>query len=185
MYAASSFFLTAVPDGRVFGLDQQTLISIGIQLFNAVLLALVLSRLLYKPVRSFLSKRADKINAQMSRAQEDMAEAAALKARYEEKLLGVDRERQEILEAAQKLTEEKAEQSADKARKEAEAILARAQIDMAVEREKLNEEIKAQIIRVAAAMAAKYIARQIDEETQNRLLDEIMAELEDTVWRQP
>lgn len=45
--------MQVVPDGRVFGLDAQTLISIGIQLFNAIILALALGFILYNPVKEF------------------------------------------------------------------------------------------------------------------------------------
>ena len=51
----------AVPEGRVFGLDSQTLISIGIQLFNGSILAVALAFILYNPVKDFMEKRREKI----------------------------------------------------------------------------------------------------------------------------
>jgi F-type H+-transporting ATPase subunit b len=53
--------MQTLPAGRVFGLDTQTLISIGIQLLNAIILALALTFILYKPVKRFLQKRTEMI----------------------------------------------------------------------------------------------------------------------------
>ena len=51
----------AMPEGRVFGLDTQTLFSILIQLFNGILLAVVLSVIFYKPIKNFMQNRTNKI----------------------------------------------------------------------------------------------------------------------------
>ena len=66
------FLAQTVPEGRVFGLDSQTLISIGIQLFNAILLAVVLGYLLYKPVKEFMQNRTNRIQSQLDDAEATM-----------------------------------------------------------------------------------------------------------------
>ena len=99
------FLAQAVPEGRVFGLDMQTFISAAIQLLNAIILALVLTKILYKPVKEFMQKRSDKIKSKMDNADATMAKAQELIAEYDEKIRKIDKERAEILESA-RLSEE-------------------------------------------------------------------------------
>jgi F-type H+-transporting ATPase subunit b len=175
--------LAATPDGRVFGLDQQTLISVGIQLLNACFLAAVLSYVLYRPVRDFMRRRTERINAQVGRAQEDVAKAGELKAQYEKKLKDIEHERIEILESAHRLAAEKGVQLLNKAKKEAAALKERAMEEIRQERESAGMEIRLQIIEVASMMAEKFVVHALDTDTQDRLFEETMAELENATWR--
>ena len=174
--------LETIPDGRVFGLDRQTLISIGIQLFNACFLAVALSFILYRPVSDFIRKRAERIRAQFSRAEEDIASASELKTRYEKKLEDIEQERAEILESARRLAVEKSRRILNEAEKEATAVRARAAADLQRERERVNEEMRLYIIELSSIMAGKFMANAIDGDTQDRLFAEATAELEKAVW---
>ena len=175
--------LETIPDGRLFGLDGQTLISIGIQLFNACFLAAALSYILYRPVSNFIRKRSDRIREQLSRAEEDMAKAGELKACYEKNLEGIELERAEILESARRLASEKSKSMLDEAQKEAIAVRARATADIQKERKRVNEEMRLYIIELSSIMAGKFMANAIDGDTQDRLFAEATAELEKAVWR--
>jgi len=178
-----AILLTAVPEGRVFGLDQQALIGIGIQLFNAALLAAVLSYLLYKPVRKFLKSRTERIIAQMGRAEDEIVKAGELKAQYEQKLEGIEEERAAILEEAHRLAAEKGRRIVSDAQKDAAEARERVLADMRIERERAQEEMRLQIIEVASIMAEKLVAQAMDAETQDRLFAETMAELEGAAWQ--
>jgi len=174
--------LQAVPAGRVFGLDQQTLISIGIQLLNAVILAAALSFILYKPLRAFLQKRADRIKAQLGRAENDQNRAGELKAQYEKKLEDIELERTAIIESAHHVAAEQSRQIIEKAKYGATAAMERAAADIKLERERAGEAIRLEMIEIATAMAEKFVAHSMDAETQNRLFAETVAELEDAQW---
>ena len=174
--------LAAVPEGRVFGLDQQTFIDVAIQLFNACILAAALGYILYKPVREFMEKRTARIQGEIDDAAAQRAQADALKAQYEKKLAQIDLERAEILEAARLAASERSKQILDEARGEAAAIKRRTQESIADERERLAQEVRLQIIEVSSLMAAKFVEHAIDESTQDRLFDETMAQLEDARW---
>jgi F-type H+-transporting ATPase subunit b len=178
-----AFFLTAAPEGRLFGLDQQVLISVGIQLFNACLLAVALAYILYKPVRKFMRKRADGIQAQFTSAEEEMAKANELKALCEQRAADIERERMGILEAAHASAAERKERMRDEALREISVMKERAEKEMRIERERVNEEIRLYIIEVASLMAEKFVTRSMDEDAQNRLFDEALADLESAIWQ--
>ena len=176
--------LENIPGGRVFGLDQQTLIQIGIQLFNISLLAFLMARFLYNPVRDFMRKRSEGIKAQLERAKEDESIANELKAQYEKKIKDINLERDEILDTARKLASEKSGRVLAEAKSEAEAIRARAAMDVETERERIKDEMKQTIIDVSSVMAEKYVtlALDMDKSIHDRLFAEAMAELENVTF---
>ncbi|MCL2488848.1 MAG: ATP synthase F0 subunit B [Oscillospiraceae bacterium] len=164
--------------GRVFGLDQDTLIEIGIYLFNAIFFVVVFTWILYKPVKKFMKKRADGINAQMDAAADTAAQAEEMKTLYEQKLHELESERLKVLESAHELAAEKSRQLMEETEKETAGMKERAAAEMLAERERAAEEIRVHIIDVASAMAEKFMARAIDGEARGRLFDETLAELE-------
>jgi len=176
------FVLSAADSSRAFGLDLQTAIQIGLILFNVCILAAVLSHILYKPVQDFLKKRAEKIAGQLSRAEKDMAKASELKAQYEASLKDIERERLEILEAARRVATEQSKETLIDAKKEADSIRARASVDIKNEQEFVKEQLRVHIIDVAATMTEKLVSYTIDKETQDRLFEETLKELEEAAW---
>jgi len=183
MGAGVTTLLTAIPDGRVFGLDQQMLISTGIQLFNAALLAVALSYILYKPIRNFLRKRAEGISAQAQRAEDDIAKAGELKEKYQKMLEGIEEERASILASAHQHAVEKNRRLLSEVQEEISAVKKRATEDIEAERERANDDIRLHIIEVASLMAEKYVRHAMDAETQDRLFAEAIVELEENAWQ--
>ena len=176
------FLAQAVPDGRVFGLDSQTLIQIGIQLLNAILLAAALGYLLYNPVKEFMQKRTDRIQKQMDDAEAAKARAEELIAEYKQKLSEIDREREEILEAARLRAAEERKAIIAEAKQEALEQKQRVSESIAAQKERLKEEARLYIIEAASLMAEKYIAQTIDNQIQDKLFAEALAQLEEAQW---
>jgi len=175
--------VSSVPDGRPFGLDTQTLVAIVANLVNVGILAFVLSRMLYKPVREILRKRTERIQGQLAQAAEDMEKAAELRSQYEQKIGEVQREREEILGEARKLAAESSQRLLAEARKDADAIRSRASANVDMEWERAESEMRNAIIEVSAVMAEKFVKLAINKETHDKLFDETMAGLEGTSWR--
>jgi len=164
------------------GFDEQMIIQLLFQWLNTFILCGVLTYVLYKPVKEFLRKRAERIKAEIDAAETAMKEAAGLKASYETKLKDIDKERAEILDAARLQAANKETQIVSAAKQEADTIKNRAMNDIDLERQKAKEEIKRQIIEVSALMAKKFVSANIDAKTQAQLIDEAIAELGDARW---
>jgi len=173
----------AVPEGRLFGLDQQTLIQFVINLFNVALLAVILTRLLYKPVREVLRKRADRIMTQIEHASSEMAKANELKLEYEQKIRDIEREQEDILENARRIATDSGRMIIAEARREADAVKARATANIELERERVREDMRIAIIDVSRAMAEMYLERAVDKDDHSRFVTEAMAELKEAAWR--
>ena len=176
------FLAAAVPEGRMFGLDEQTLWQFAMQFINTAILAAILYFLLYKPVRKFMQARTERIQAQIDRAEEERQAADGLKARYEESLAEIEQERAEILNAAHQAAAQTSKEMLEESKDRALAIKQQAELDILREQEQAKDAFRLHVIELSSAMAAKIIAHAIDKETQDRLFDEALSELEDAKW---
>jgi len=176
-------FLAEVPPGRIFGMDEQTFVAILANLINFCILAAVMAFLLYRPVRNILRKRTERIQGQLSQAEDEMVKAAELKAQYDQKMAEIARERDDILSEARKLAAETSQRLVNEAKKEADAVKARATANVEVEWERAESEMRTAIIEVSAQMAEKFVTLAINKETHDRLFTEAMAGLEEMKWR--
>ena len=87
-----STFVALETSGRLFGLDYQLLFDAAITAINVFILFLLLSVILFNPVRNMLKKRQDKITSDRETANQSREEALAMKAEYEEKLKAANKE---------------------------------------------------------------------------------------------
>lgn len=170
-------------EGYVIMLDKQTLIQVAIQIINTCILCFALSKLLYKPVTSFLNARKEKIANQIDTAQTKLDEAEALKMEYEKKLKNIEAEKNTILEQARVQAKKNSQQIVSEAKIEAENIHTRAMTDIKREEEKAKDEIKKQIIEVSSMVSGKFIAAKMTEEEQNKLVDDTISDLEGVEWQ--
>ncbi|NLK75160.1 MAG: ATP synthase F0 subunit B [Clostridiales bacterium] len=183
MHSMVVFLAQTTPEGRAFGLDMQTLISIGIQLANGIILAIALTYILYKPVKEFLQKRTDKIQGKIEDAEATMTKANQLIAEYETKMKYIDKERLEILEAARSKATVESKQILEEARKEAIEIKKRSLESIEADKKRLQEETRLYIIELASLMAEKYITQKIDDDTQDKIFEETLAQMEAAQWQ--
>jgi len=160
-----------------------TFVSAGANLINIVILATVLSLLLYRPVRNILRKRSEKIRDQLTFAEEEMVKAIELRQQYEQKIEEIGREREEILNEARKQAAETGQRILASAKEEAAAVKERAAANVELEWERAETEMRTAIIEVSAAMAEKFVSLAINKETHDRLFAEAISDLEGMTWR--
>jgi F-type H+-transporting ATPase subunit b len=163
---------------RVFGLDQQTFLGVAFILINLCILAFVLSKFLYKPVRKVLADRTERIQNQLLHAESEKTSANELKLQYETKIRDIDIECETLMEKARKDAEDLARKVRDEAKAEADAIRERALRNVAMEQERVKDEMKQSIIELSSVMAQKFVSRTIDRELQDALFIETITELE-------
>ena len=176
------FLLESLPDGRLFALDQQTVVQIAWVLINLVVLAVVLSKLLYKPVLQLLYDRRARVLSDMQAAQKDKEEALKLKEQYEQLMQSADQEKHEILDAARKQAIEAGNEQLAIARNDAEAVKSRAFRDIELEQDRAKSEMKQAVIDISSVMVSKFLSRSITPDEHEQLFNETMAELEEIAW---
>ena len=152
----------------IFGLDPQLLVDSAITILAMFFVFLLLSYLLFNPARNLMEKRQEGIREQMETAAREKQDAIQFKAEYDEKIKNVQKETDEILSEARKKALKKESVMLEEAREEAAQIVARANREVELEKSKVKDEMKQEIINVATAMAGKIVASSLDESKQSQ-----------------
>lgn len=171
-------------DGRIFGLDIQLGFDVILQAIAVFIMFALLSYLLFEPARKMLKERRKKIAGQLDQAAADQEDAARLKAEYDEKLKNVEKEADEILAQARKKALKREEDIVAEAKEEAARIIAGANREVELQKAKVKDQMKQEMIQVAVLMAGKIIESQIDAKEQAALVDQTLQEMGDKTWLQ-
>lgn len=182
MRITGTVLLTEMMEPRLFDLDFQLLADSALTIVAVLVLFTALSYFLFNPARKFMQARQDKIAGELNNAKTKEEEAANLKEEYEAKLSNVDKEADEILNAARKKALANESRIIADAKEEAARIIERANVEAELSKKKVADEVKKEMINVAAAMAAKIVAASMDESKQEALLDETLAEIGESTW---
>lgn len=167
---------------RLFDLDWQLVADACLTIIAIFVLVFLMSYLLFEPARKMLNGRREKIQGELESAKQNMEEASRLKEEYETKLKDIDKEAEVILSEARKKALNNENQIVAQAREEAARILERAHVEAELEKQKLSDEMKQEIILVASLMAGKIVSASIDTTAQNQLIDETLKELGEKTW---
>ena len=170
-------------EGYIFGLNMQLIVDAIITALAVGFLFFFMSYLLFNPARNLLKKRQDKIKEEMETTAKNKAEAIAFKAEYDEKLKNAEKEVDGILSEGRKKALKRENEIVDEAKAEAVRILERADREIELEKSKMKDEVKKEMVAVASVMAGKIIAASIDTDKQAQLIDEALNEMGDNTWR--
>lgn len=171
-------------DGRIFGLDIQLGFDVIFEAIAILIMFVLLSYLLFEPVRKILEDRKKKVAGQLDQAQKDQEEAARLRAEYEGKIKNIEKEADEILTQARKEALKREEEIVQEAKEEAARRIARADHEIELQKAKVQDQMKKEMVQVAVMMAGKIIAEKITEEEQDSLVDATLKEMGDQTWLQ-
>ncbi len=172
----------ATMEPRLFDLDFQLFHDAALMIIAVVALFLIMSYFLFNPARAFLQKRQEKIRTELEDAKNNQENAKALKAEYDEKLKNIDKEAESILADARKRALASENRIIAAAKEDAAAIIERAKEEAKLEKQKMADEVKKEIVAVAALMAGKVVASSVDVTIQDSLIDETLKEMGDSTW---
>ena len=94
----------------------------------------------------------------------------------------IDKEAEEILSAARRQALANESEIIARAKEEAARIVERAHTEALLEKQKMADEIKKEIITVASAMAGKVVAASMNAQIQDQLIDETLKEIGEDTW---
>ncbi len=166
----------------IFGLDPQLLVDSLITMLAMFALFVLLSYLLFNPARKMLQKRQDGIKEQLDAAAREKEDAIKFKEEYDAKLKAADGEAEEILSEARKKAMKKESDIISEAKEESARILERADREVELEKAKVKDDVKKEIISVASVMAGKIVAASLDENKQSQLIADALEEMGDETW---
>jgi F-type H+-transporting ATPase subunit b len=163
-----------------FGVDVWKLL---FQVVNFLLLLWLLNRFLFRRVLQALDDR----QARIAKGLED-AEAAArdrelARAERERAVAEARREAQELVARATKIAEDTRNELVTAAREEAEKVTARARDEINAEKERAVGELRAQVADLALEAASRLVRREMDGQTQRRLVEDFLSQVEPAAAR--
>nr|WP_302599390.1 F0F1 ATP synthase subunit B [uncultured Cellulosilyticum sp.] len=168
--------------GRIIGFDVQLLWDLALQWISTFIIIFILYKLLFKPMTEFLDKRKDGIAKTIDDARSSKASALELKADYESKLAKIEEEADRILKDTRAKALAREEQIIAEAKQEAESIKQKALNDIALEQERVKDDMKKQMIEVSSMMASRFVATAMDEAKHQEMIDGIIKEMGDVQW---
>lgn len=157
-----------------FGVD---LFKLAFQIVNFLLVLYLLNRFLFRRVLSLIDER----QARIAKGLED-AEAAArdrelARAEREAALDEARKEAQAMIARATKIAEDSRAEIVAAARTEAEKVAARATADITAEKERAIAELRTQVADLALQAAGRLVKADMNAATQRRLVEEFLAEV--------
>ena len=167
---------------RLFDLDWQLLADSCLMIIAIFFLFLILSYFLFNPARKMLEGRKEKIRNELETAKTAMQNAQSLKKEYEAKLKDVDKEAEAILSEARRKALANENAIVAEAKEEAARILDRARVEAELEKQKMSDDVKREIIVVASLMAGKIVSASVDTAMQTQLIDDTLKEMGDKTW---
>ena len=139
----------------------------------------LIKRFLFKPINNMLQNRKELADAEIQEAVKAKEEALAMKNEYEQSISEAREKAGEIVASAQKTASLQSEEILRDAARQANAMKAKAESDIAQEKRKAVNEIKNEIGDLAVEIAGKVIEREINEEDHTKLIDEFIANVGD------
>ena len=167
---------------RLFNLDFQLLHDSLLTLIAVFVLFLGGSFFFFNPARKFLEKRKQGIADDIEAARKEKEDVERLKTEYEDRLKNVDAEVEGILSDARQRALANENRIVADAREEAGKIIDNAHREANLEKLKVADEVKEEVISVAEAMAGKIVASSMSEADQKRLLDETLKGIGEDTW---
>ncbi|MBR5247756.1 MAG: F0F1 ATP synthase subunit B [Lachnospiraceae bacterium] len=167
---------------RMFGLDWQLLADSVLTLIAVFILFTLMSYFLFNPARKMLNDRKQKIKGELDEAKANLDQALLMKAEYEEKLQGINQEAESILSEARRRALDNENRIVAQAKEEAARIMERARTEALLEKQKMADDVKKEMITVASLMAGKVVAASIDAKVQDQLIDETLKEMGENTW---
>jgi F-type H+-transporting ATPase subunit b len=145
--------------------------------FLAVLF--IMAKFAWKPILNGLKEREDSIADALNEAKKAREEIAAMTARNEDLERQAREEREVLLKEARDIRDKEIADAKAKAKVEADAMLARARVDIQNEKMAAITEMKNQIAELSIQVAERVLKTKLaDNDVQQSLVDRIMTEAE-------
>lgn len=155
-----------------------TLGTILAQMLNFFILVWILARFAFKPLVSMMKERRDRIAKDLADAQNARQEAEQFKADYAAQIANARQEAQQIVEKAVQQAEATTREQLAAAREQIEHEKERARQDIVNERDRAMNNLRNEVISLSVAMATKVVAKDMDSETNTKLIEDAIAKLD-------
>ena len=142
-----------------------------------LVLLFVLTRYAFKPLTAAVEAREKALEEAIEAARRDREEAAALLAEHRQLLKQGHEDAQRFVVEGRAAGEKVREEMVAQAHREQQQILERARSEIAAERDRAIAELHREAINLAVLGAGKVIEKDLDNDTNRKLVDSFLASL--------
>jgi F-type H+-transporting ATPase subunit b len=154
--------------------------SLIIQAVNFILLMVLLTKLLYRPLVAKMDERTQAIRKSLEEAQAARAEAQREREEHAAKIQAAYAEAQAIRATALKEAGEEQRRLVEAAREEAERLVASAKAEMAQDVRRARQELRQEVGDLAIQVAERLIRKSLRDEDHRRIVDDAIARVGQT-----
>ena len=152
-------------------------------MINFLILVGVLTKFLYKPFLGVLEERKKKIQDAFDSAEMMNRRADEKMANYTARIANVEEEGREIIKEEKQRAEAQAADIIRDANEKASQIVAAAQRQIELDKQKAADEMKQQVAALALMAAEKIVERDIAQIGQEQIVDEIIEQAGSGQWQ--
>lgn len=156
------------------GIDWRLLIA---QLVNFLILAILLYKLLYKPILGILENRKEKIEKGLKDAEKLGEELERTKELQVREVNKAKIEARGIIENAQKLAEMSGQEIKGKTKREVEKLITAARTQILDEKEKMMAEARKEIASLVLNISEKVFRKMVDTKMNQKLIEESIRDI--------
>lgn len=159
-------------------LDWATLL---FQIVNFLVLLAILNRFLFQPLRAKLDERGQAVAETLQRARDQEAEAARLRAEWEERLHAFEQQKEEMIHAAQLEAAQKGEEMLAEARERLERLTAEMRADLERQRNEIVVRNYDGILDTIISLAGNVV----QSVTTRRTHDDLVTNFAASIYQMP
>ena len=148
------------------------------QMLNFFILVWILHRFAYKPLVGMMNARKEQIANDLASAGQSRLEAEQIKADYAAQIAKARQEAQEIVEKAHHQAKLSTAEEVAAARSQIENEKERARQDIAIERDRAMNSLRNEVVSLSVAMAGKVVAKDMNSETNTKLIEDAIRQLD-------
>jgi len=145
-----------------------------ITILNISILYFLMRKFLWKPIRTFMTERTQKIQRDTSEASSVKRAAEEMRQRYDDLLLNADAEAEWVLRDAEDRASERSREIVASAEKEAADAMRRAAEREALEVAHARDDLAEEIARIATAAAVKVTGKSLDGDAERKAAAEFV-----------
>jgi F-type H+-transporting ATPase subunit b len=152
-------------------------VTILIQAVNFLILIVLLSRFLFKPLTQFLRQRADGIQKALREAQAAREAAGKAQEAYRAQIQATQRELAAIRDQAQREVEAERQRLLTASREAAQRLVAEARAEIEAETKRAKITLREEAVGLSLAAAERLLGRALTSEDQKRLAEQYIRDL--------
>lgn len=149
-----------------------------VQFIAFIIVALLVIKLGYKPVRKYLDKRRELLDNEVNEAKKLNADAKENFLKSEKTLADTKKGATSIIEDAKKEANAKKEEILNEAFFEASKTKEKALLDIEKAKESAKKQLQDEIINVALDASSKILKREVNEKDNKRIINQFVDDLE-------